>query len=174
MTAFIYRDKTLPIEFCNVLVDKYKDSVQPGEVLDEDKNGRQSSVCFINDGPDRDTILAGVRANTEWLPGISDGLSIGTEIQFSRYDTGDSYASHVDYRFNWNHDKIRKYTVVLNLSPPDAYEGGILVFTVTNEMCPKRQGAAAIFPGFVPHGVSPVVDGTRYSLALWLWGEQWK
>lgn len=172
MTAYSEWKYFVPITYCNKLVHEFKDSVRAGET--QDKGGRSSKVCFLDDHSTSDYILSSCRNFARNL-GLNAGVSLNdAEIQFSRYDVGDFYEPHVDYRFDWGDKAIRKYTVVVNLSPPDAYEGGLLVFPTTEEVAPKTQGSAFVFPGFVSHGVSPVLDGTRYSLALWFWGDQWR
>lgn len=172
MSSYLQWRHFFPNQYCDMLVSEFRDQVQPGET--QDKGGRSSKVCFLDDHDCSDYILTNCRSFVRGAH-LDAGVRLDdAEIQFSRYDVGDLYEPHVDYRFDWNDRQIRKYTIVVNLSPPDAYEGGLLVFPTREEIAPKTQGSAFVFPGFVAHGVSPVLDGTRYSLALWLWGKQWK
>jgi PKHD-type hydroxylase len=80
--------------------------------------------------------------------------------------------------------KVRKISMTLNLTDPNSYQGGDLKFDfgphvpsdsrlrVVEEAKPR--GSAIIFPSFIDHCVTPVVQGTRYSLVLWANGEPWK
>ena len=79
--------------------------------------------------------------------------------------------------------KIRKISMTCNLNVPGEYEGGNLKFDFGNhteghqfheveEIRP--QGSVVIFPSFLPHCVTPVTKGTRYSLVLWTLGKPFK
>jgi|TARA_B110000503_G_C7140054_1_gene410466 PKHD-type hydroxylase len=77
--------------------------------------------------------------------------------------------------------KIRKLSVTVSLNDPD-YEGGNLQFDLgahrpdqyhtCTEIRPK--GSIIVFPSHVPHQVTPVTRGTRYSLVSWSLGAPFK
>ena len=78
--------------------------------------------------------------------------------------------------------KVRKISLTINLNEPDEYEGGNLKFDFGNhdklkfhevkEIRPK--GSIIVFPSFLPHCITPITRGTRYSLVLWCTGKPWK
>jgi PKHD-type hydroxylase len=78
--------------------------------------------------------------------------------------------------------KVRKISMTLNLNEPGQYEGGNLLFDFGHhekeqyyeckEMRP--QGSMIIFPSFLPHCVTPLTKGVRYSLVLWCLGRPFK
>jgi PKHD-type hydroxylase len=79
--------------------------------------------------------------------------------------------------------KVRKISMTVNLNLPGEYDGGNLLFDFgphtdgeqfyeCEEIRP--QGSIIIFPSFLPHCVSPITRGTRYSLVLWTLGAPWK
>ena len=78
--------------------------------------------------------------------------------------------------------KVRKVSVTISLNEPGEYEGGNLKFDFGNHSEKKfhevteirPQGSMIVFPSFLPHCVTPVTKGTRYSLVLWCLGEPWK
>jgi hypothetical protein len=79
--------------------------------------------------------------------------------------------------------KVRKISMTCNLNIPGDYEGGNLKFDFGNHAENSRyheceeirpQGSVICFPSFLPHCVTPVTSGTRYSLVLWSLGEPWK
>ena len=79
--------------------------------------------------------------------------------------------------------KVRKLSLTLNLNKPGEYEGGNLMFDfgTHNETeqfieCTeiRPQGSLIVFPSFMPHCVTPVTKGTRYSLVLWVLGDPFK
>ena len=76
--------------------------------------------------------------------------------------------------------KIRKISLTINLNSPGDYEGGDLKFDFGEHTedgqrfhtCEeiRPQGSIIVFPSFLPHCVTPVTKGTRYSLVLWCLG----
>ena len=81
--------------------------------------------------------------------------------------------------FDWHVDfgdgptaRRRKLTMVTQLSPPEAYEGGALETNADGVVraASRALGTALVFPSFVLHRVAPVTTGERYSLTLWAHG----
>ena len=80
--------------------------------------------------------------------------------------------------------KVRKLSLTLNLTDPNEYEGGDLLFDFgskdeggqTNEeiKIARKQGTLIIFPSFIKHCISPVTKGTRYSLVNWTLGRPFR
>jgi PKHD-type hydroxylase len=80
--------------------------------------------------------------------------------------------------------KVRKISMTLNLSNPEDFEGGKLKFDLgkTHDTgvdiweCEelKTKGSMIFFPSFLPHTVTPITKGTRYSLVLWALGKPWR
>lgn len=79
--------------------------------------------------------------------------------------------------------KVRKLSMTINLNKPGEYEGGNLKFDFGPHAFGNRfheceeirpQGSIVVFPSFIDHCVTPVTQGTRYSLVLWALGEPWK
>lgn len=80
--------------------------------------------------------------------------------------------------------KNRKLSVTVNLSDPNTYEGGDLMFDagehaedgvkeiIAKEIRPR--GSVCIFPSFVPHCVTPVTKGVRHSLVMWSLGRAFR
>lgn len=89
------------------------------------------------------------------------------------------YAAERQGHFDWHSDigdgvlaGRRKLTMVVQLSPPEAYDGGVLeVMPAANALAaPRALGTAAIFPAFALHRVTPVTTGARTSLTVWAHG----
>jgi PKHD-type hydroxylase len=79
--------------------------------------------------------------------------------------------------------KVRKLSLTLNLSDPKTYKGGNLLFDFGEHSQNDRfvecsnareQGTIIVFPSFLPHCVTPLTEGKRYSLVLWTLGEPFK
>ena len=76
-------------------------------------------------------------------------------------------------------DKHRKLSMVIQLSDPKDYEGGILEIHANEHYPPppdelKRRGTIVVFPSFLRHRVIPVTKGVRYSLVAWIEGPHFR
>jgi PKHD-type hydroxylase len=95
-------------------------------------------------------------------------------IQFTQYIAPSGhYIPHVDRGMNMY---PRKLSAVIQLSDSEDYEGGNLeLFYESNPVIvSKDQGFLAVFPSYTLHGVTPVTQGVRYSLVMWLGGPSFK
>ena len=100
-------------------------------------------------------------------------------IQFTRYHAEDQghYGWHEDIIW-FNKDRMnkhRKLSMVIQLSDPQDYEGGILEIHAAAHYPPPliellQRGTIVVFPSFLRHRVVPVTKGTRYSLVAWMEG----
>ena len=114
-------------------------------------------------------------------------LTLSQGVQYGSYDNGGTYDWHkdeFDQPFGEEAPEVwqglsRKLTVVVNLSEPESYSGGDLLFkdTYGNEVedaamlaSIRQQGSVVVFPPYIPHTVTPVTNGVRYSLASWILG----
>jgi PKHD-type hydroxylase len=98
------------------------------------------------------------------------------DAQFTTYNEGDHYTWHYDV--NWEADRgyDRKLSMVIQLSDPKDYEGGIFEF---EETLPKLEnfqtrGSVLVFPSYLRHRVTKITKGERKSLVNWLEGPRWK
>lgn len=91
--------------------------------------------------------------------------------QFTIYDKqGSHYDWHMDY--GPGRMSVRKLSIVIQLTPPDEYEGGDLHLLYGSKPSPvdRSLGTAIVFPSYTMHRVTPLKLGTRYSLVLWVSG----
>ena len=98
-----------------------------------------------------------------------------SQMQVARYDAAreGGYDWHIDFGPG---AQSRKLSLSVQLSKPDAYEGGDLEFDVG--LGPKSAGRACglaiAFPSFIRHRVTPVTRGVRCSLVAWLSGPRFR
>jgi PKHD-type hydroxylase len=106
-------------------------------------------------------------------------ISYGCEsFQYTEYRAEDQghYSWHIDCHLDDRTPvKDRKLSMVVQLSPPEEYEGGI--FCIDNFAQPKfdiarwaPQGSVIVFPSYIKHCVTPVTTGVRKSLVTWYMG----
>jgi len=104
-------------------------------------------------------------------------LSYLENLQFTRYRNNQFYDKHVDDLSRLQYQMLRKLSFSLQLSSPEAYEGSdLLVFAEGKDPVPasRQQGSMNFFPSFCVHEVTPLTNGTRYTLVGWVRGPKWK
>ncbi len=142
----------------------------------KDHNMRTAELVWIDDvdgmGWVMDRLIALVRqANRDHFE--FDLTAFEESPQVAIYKSTD--AGH----FIWHSDigggpmsRKRKLTLVLQLSPEDAYEGGDLETMPGAQVlqASRAQGCVSVFPSFTLHQVTPVRSGVRHSLTVWAHG----
>lgn len=98
------------------------------------------------------------------------------DFQFTIYEG--SQNGHYDWHQDSgpNTEIPRKMSVVMQLSSPDDYEGGVLqIKTNKNDLSVERKkGLITAFPSYQLHRVTPVTKGTRISLVAWVGGPKFR
>jgi PKHD-type hydroxylase len=159
--------------------------------LKEIHKKRNSQVTWLNDKWIYNQIIPFIHKANE-NAGWNFQFDWSESCQFTRYKLKQFYDWHVDsYNEPYHnpmdlnfHGKIRKLSVTCQLSEPEDYKGGELEFHYINEDPKKKEilkfnkpipkGSIIVFPSFVPHRVSPVTKGKRYSLVIWSLGYPFK
>jgi len=197
-TYFYHLPRAIPAHECKNII-KYGKSLNPKEgktgssnsmLSSEEKQEhsekiRRSKTVFISDSWLKKDLFSIVSyANKSW----KFNLNCNEDVQFTEYEPRGHYTWHNDSIKNPMNLKNmqRKLSTVVQLSPPEDYEGGDLKFNFRgldglNQdtiMSPppefKQQGSMVIFPSFLWHKVEPITSGKRYSLVMWTLGEEWK
>jgi hypothetical protein len=97
------------------------------------------------------------------------GLS---ELHLIRYDVGDQVSLHADLDGDYCE---RKIAVLIQLSAPDDYKGGVLEYGIAPPAIASRElGAVLAFPAWVLHRVTPISRGTRYALSCFALGPSFR
>ena len=97
------------------------------------------------------------------------------EYQLTHYASGGSgaYHTHIDLSMDGGSAAKRKLSFVVQLSDPTDYAGGELRLEHVggpDRRQIRRQGSIIVFPSWVPHSVTPLMRGERWSLVAWLSG----
>ena len=101
-------------------------------------------------------------------------LSHIEELNVLRYREGHEYFTHVDLA---PRRPLLKLSVVVLLSNPDEFTGGRFEVMAGSEVfwdVPLQQGSVLVFPSFLPHRVTKVESGERWSLATWVEGPRFR
>lgn len=86
-----------------------------------------------------------------------------------RYGVGGHFAWHRDASPERGMATQRRATLVLQLSDPDDYDGGVLEVRDGEDVVrvSRDQGTLAIFEASLVHRVTPVTSGERFALVCW-------
>lgn len=100
------------------------------------------------------------------------------DAQYATYvgggENGDRYDYHLD--LDGSYGVQRKISAVVQLTDEEEYEGGELQLLSRHEpaIASKLKGSITIFPSYMLHRVTPVTQGKRNSLVLWVSGYPFK
>ena len=179
---------------CDDIVKNCKQNILKKASVGTDNNGRddpdirKTSIHFIKDKDNKVNELAWHFLREANKIQFHYDLKYFQAIQFAEYKNGGFYDWHQDDSGVNESDEIRKLSLSLILSNPDTFEGGELQFyqggrpmqdmgkitaeQVKNDI--KAQGTVIVFDSRDFHRVTPVVDGTRYSIVCWTVGKNFK
>ena len=183
MPAYLFQQDALDPATCDHLVAAAgaADMADAGLVGNTTAHAlRRADLVWLDDLPDTgplmDRLIRRVaQANRDAFD--ADLTDFAESAQIARY--GAEREGH----FGWHSDigkgaqaARRKLTVVIQLSDPADYDGGVLeIWPDANiATAPRLRGTAAIFPAYVLHRVTPVTRGTRWSLTLWAHGPAYR
>lgn len=99
-------------------------------------------------------------------------------FQYTEYDSSElaEYGWHIDL-LNDTQSDSRKLSIVILLSDKSDFSGGSLLVSPTGST-PKellmKPGRMVVFPSWMPHCVTPVLEGKRVSLVMWLYGRRFR
>jgi PKHD-type hydroxylase len=149
---------------------------QTGDLVQSDTI-RNSSTRFLSPDENSTWIFQRLTDVTEYLNKEFfnfDLQGFGENLQFTKYEapTG-HYSFHTDSEKDL---KIRKLSLVVQLTDENDYAGGDLEIKLSDDETKlhRTRGTLLCFPSYVLHRVTPVTEGTRYSLVAWVTGPQFK
>ena len=162
---------------CEAWIKKLKGelSMQKGGTFDNNKTegARNTNIGWTNDRTINNTIANyGTEANRNVF---NYDINFYPTIQFGEYSKGCKYNWHHDV--DWDSPKMidRKLSIVVQLSDPKEYDGGIFEFKhLPNPDKFIEQGSIIVFPSYQMHQVTEITEGTRYSLVCWAEGPRWR
>lgn len=142
----------------------------------ENHNFRRADLVWLDDVE-----------GTEWVTDrIVDLVRVANREVFN-FDISDiaespqvaRYGAERQGHFVWHSDigegqvaAKRKLTMVVQLSEPEAYVGGLLELWPSAEarVAVKDRGSITFFPSYMLHRVTPVTKGERFSMTQWAHG----
>ena len=159
-------EQIIPKEVCELLIDEGLNRPQLNAGIGEDNfmsEGRSTKISFIGNQVVKDYIQELAMSKYE-----NYVITEAEDVQFATYNVGDFYGLHKDS----DETNERVLSVSVQLSDPTDYKGGFLQFQHAHKSTAveSSQGTVIIFPSNLYHEVTPVTEGTRYSLVQWFKG----
>lgn len=147
-----------------------------------DETVRDSVVRWVHpDNDDFKAAFAFVDHYFEWANAnaFAADTKFVRNMQFTEYHASSAghYKWHQDTFLESSEVYARKLSMVIQLSDPQAYEGGALDLDVSQRPDPaqlRARGTVIVFPSFIFHRVLPVTKGERCSLVVWKEGPPWR
>jgi PKHD-type hydroxylase len=172
-------DKAFTKEECERIIEIGNNAVhEPATTGNKNKEKiRKSEIAWLYPSDDINWVY---RRMTDIITSLNDrffkfDLFGATEgFQFTKYTApGGKYGRHIDSATG---NLVRKLSFTLQLSEPEDYKGGDLCLHIDEKptVMQKDQGYVALFPSYVLHEVTPVTQGTRYSLVSWITGKPFR
>ena len=178
VNLYAYWDNAFTKDECEFIIQLAKDHTSPAETTNKKLDGyRNSEISWIYPCVEYDWIFNRMTSIIVDLNKLYFGFDLYgflEGIQFTKYlSPGGKYGMHVDNEFN---REVRKLSFTLQLSEPWEYEGGDLCLYVSDspQYMKRDRGSVALFPSYVLHEVTPVTQGTRYSLVSWVTGKPFR
>ena len=175
MHRYYYRDEAVSGKDCDEFIDKYKDfefgKGLVGGNTTENLEYRNAKVHWLeNNNLLVRTLWSYVlEMNQSFWQLNLDGYQ---KAQLTKYDDDCYYEWHKDS--GYEDGTTRKLSAVLQLSKPEDYKGCELqLFNGADELeeLPiKKHGSVIVFKSDEWHRVTKLVEGTRYSLVMWVTG----
>jgi len=187
LQPWVYLDGVFSPEECNTIIT-LGDSIprKPAKIFSEDSgavnlNIRKNSVSWINSN----------NLDHHWIFSKCAGALHSLNQQFYKFDIdyieclqytiydqlNDYYTDHIDNLVNGVH--YRKLSFSIQLDDPNNYEGCDLIIKygsdnyINNEI-KRKKGTMIVFPSFMLHEVTPLLQGKRRSLVGWACGPTFK
>lgn len=170
----------LDVNQCKDIIALSEDSQnihKTGRIQEETSNvvnidTRQTDVYVIhenNSWVDALICTVALAANKTFELNISGLLERPQLLKYTAPSKG--YDWHMDVGNGDASNRKISISILLN----DNYEGGELAFFMRGEQVIKADAGSAIcFPSFLPHRVTPLTEGVRWSLVSWITGDPFR
>lgn len=177
--AFTNEELDQFINYCDQNLELSRGILGEYEEDEDYKDIRESKVGWLECDPETNWIYERLAFIARKLNSQFYGFDLFGFVEHMQYTV---YEGESRGHYTWHMDMSpstpapRKLTLVLQLSDPSEYEGGeIQVLTKnTEESVDKCRGLICAFPAWALHRVTPVTEGIRKTLVVWVAGPQFK
>jgi len=182
-----YKELCFTPEQCNKIVDEFRTKLYPVKATVGD-GGKEGT--YNPDIRTVDTYEIAYSDTTRWIfEKIATAVG-NANAEYYRYDLYGithglqllHYKSSELAHYDWHIDcgdgtsAHRKISVSVPLTPRDQYKGGELIINNngTELTAIDEQGSISMFPSFQLHKVTPVTEGERWAIVIWINGPRFK
>lgn len=166
---------------CDRLIDGFSQELDDGGLVQGQSAShiRRSQITWFNETQEP----AVMRRIVDVVADVNRNVFDFSLSEFAEDAQIACYAGDQRGHYDWHSDvgasdiaRRRKLTMVIQLSEPDQYEGGLLQLNPAGHVfdAPMERGTAIFFPSFVLHRVAPTTAGLRYSLTQWVHGTHFR
>ncbi|MFN8671963.1 MAG: 2OG-Fe(II) oxygenase [Candidatus Sericytochromatia bacterium] len=180
MMKAISFDNAFTIEECNEIIKLEGNSLNEASVYIQNKVKNYNHNLYpkaIDIKPDKSNMWISQRLEKLFMKANQEVFNFDIRcmsgLRLNRYERNTSFDWHVDMS-NGGEGSLRKLTMIVMLSDPNTYGGGILGWKAFNQTMSQKQGSAIVFPCYLVHNVTTVTHGTRYSLVCMAMGPHFK
>ena len=187
-TPFLILPSAIDSTECDAIIERgqtlFMEEAKTGITNSHYSSIRISNVGWFNRLDDYDIVNMIMEYGKRYSREIcSYAIEYINDIQFTQYigkqENGGKYDWHFDMFFDNVKPFDRKISFILQLSDPVDYSGGLLEFQDPyycglEPSAYSQRGTIIMFPSFVPHRVTPVTSGMRYSLVSWIEGPKFR
>ncbi|MCC9624152.1 2OG-Fe(II) oxygenase [Thalassospira sp. MA62] len=174
---FVVVPDALDRETCDRLIDGFGQQMDDGGLVHGQSAGdiRRSRITWFNE--EQEPVVS--RRIIDLVAQVNRSTFDFSLSDFAEDAQIACYVGNQKGHYDWHSDvgasdvaRRRKLTMVVQLSDPSDYEGGLLQLNPSGHVIdgPMTRGTAIFFPSFVLHRVAPTTGGLRYSLAQWVHG----
>ena len=180
-------EKELTPEKCQDIIDRAGDDFEDATIGTDsladtriDDKTRKTNIHWNNDQDLFDMAFHYMQSANK-KSGWNLQVDAAESFQIGQYPTGGHYNWHVDGlgidtinapENKTMHGKTRKISMVVWLN--EDFKGGDFQFHkshLKSNVIKPKQGSIIMFPSWVMHRVTPVTQGTRYSMVSWFVGK---
>ncbi len=168
-----YYKKAFSREECEKIINAPEIKIQTEE---ENKSLKVSKVKFIEKNVETRWIWERIQNYVQLvnLNHYKFKLSHIADVHLMEYQKDCFFKWHIDLN-GGEFFALRKISIVIFLSDKNDYQGGNLLFDITDEneipTIDMEQGSIILFPSFHLHKVSDIKSGVRRTLVAWVYGD---
>lgn len=170
---------------CDRIINSFKDAYPGPARVGSAGSGirremRSANVFSINNAPEFSWVwdkIARIISVANEKHFDYDIAGISHALQLIHYDSQEIVPGHYDWHVDAGPGSTtahRKISLTVQLSNPETYKGCDLeVFDHNGQVtAPREQGCVNLFPSYMPHKVTPIEQGERYALVIWVHGHK--
>lgn len=174
--TYVLWEGAVPEDLCDLVLSKLDWAAAKKATVSDDNNVneelRKTDVIFETAMNPLGCIARMYISTANRQGGWNFDVTGQENTQIARYRSEEKgfYGWHMDSSAPENGAQ-RKFTSVILLNNASEFEGGLLeIEGIDQQPALTKKGSIIVFPSFLPHRVTPVTKGVRYTAVTWAVG----